>query len=261
LYQWYFNDVPVGSLTNVNQRVLNPVSGSQVFITNTPTGSSLMIATNKLADEGEYRVVVTNSSGSDASVPANLILRTPVAPAIQTDPVSASIYSGETATFSVTANGSGFLHYQWHFNNAPITGATAATLNLTNAQATNTGTYRVVVTNTAGTATSGPATLNVSDSAPVITAQPADVTANRGDNVTFNVTAVGSKPMTFQWYHFGITFIGGSPTVTSTNLLVNGTNATLVLNDVQPRNQGIYQVAITNSFGGTISGETGLVVP
>jgi hypothetical protein len=54
------------------------------------------------------------------------------------------------------------LSYQWYFNtNTPLANATNASLILTNLQTTNAGTYSVIVTNTAGSATSLFATLTV----------------------------------------------------------------------------------------------------
>jgi hypothetical protein len=64
------------------------------------------------------------------------------------------------------ASGTAPLGYQWSFNSATLSGATSTTLTLTNAQATDTGNYTVVVTNVAGSVTSAVATLTVTNSAP-----------------------------------------------------------------------------------------------
>ena len=47
------------------------------------------------------------------------------------------------------------------------------------------------------------ATLKYSQSPPAITAQPQSLTVSAGTNATFNVTAVSSAPMTYQWYYNG----------------------------------------------------------
>ena len=68
--------------------------------------------------------------------------------------------SNTTATFSVTATGSG-LTYQWQKNNANISGATAATYTITGATTAHAGTYRCVITNSGGaSATSNGASLS-----------------------------------------------------------------------------------------------------
>jgi len=53
--------------------------------------------------------------------------------------------------------------YQWRFNGGNVSGATNATLTITNVQAANTGPYSVVITNASGVVTSSPATLALAD--------------------------------------------------------------------------------------------------
>ena len=69
--------------------------------------------------------------------------------------------SGDNATLSVTAIGSGTLFYQWQFDGANIAGATGSRLSLDTLQLTNAGLYSVMVSNGGGTVTSAVAVLNV----------------------------------------------------------------------------------------------------
>jgi Zn-dependent metalloprotease len=85
---------------------------------------------------------------------------------ISGQPASVTVAVGGTASFSVTATGGTAPYkYQWRRNGANITGATAATYSLANAQTTDSGAvFSVVVTDSATTpttATSGNATLTV----------------------------------------------------------------------------------------------------
>ena len=66
------------------------------------------------------------------------------------------------AIFTVEALGAPPIIYQWLFNGTPIPNANGPTLSLTNVDTTRVGTYTVVVTTTAGSATSDPATLTLS---------------------------------------------------------------------------------------------------
>ena len=78
-------------------------------------------------------------------------------------PQNASVFEGQTATFSADATGVGPLAFQWRRNGTPIPGATSpsyTTPPLTIA-ADNGTTYSVVVTNGIGSATSTAATLTV----------------------------------------------------------------------------------------------------
>jgi hypothetical protein len=84
------------------------------------------------------------------------------APQISADPQSETVQAGSGAAFIVVASGSAPLTYQWYFNtNTLLPGATGPTLSLSNVQNTNAGTYSVMVSNNAGTATSAFATLSI----------------------------------------------------------------------------------------------------
>src|SRR5665213_862191 len=76
--------------------------------------------------------------------------------------------------------------------------------------------------------------------APTITAQPTNVTVNVGDTASFSVTDGGTPPLSYQW-SFG------------TTNLVNATNATLTLTNVQLSQAGNYSVLVTNAYGSTNS--------
>jgi glucose/arabinose dehydrogenase len=84
------------------------------------------------------------------------------APSITLNPANITVSIGHTATFNVAATGIMPLAYQWQRNGSDITGATARTYMLTNAQLSNSGNaFRCIVTNSHGTATSNSATLTV----------------------------------------------------------------------------------------------------
>jgi hypothetical protein len=75
---------------------------------------------------------------------------------------------------------------------------------------------------------------------PNITGQPTNQTVIAGDPVTFDVTAVGFGPFTYQWY------FGGNP-------LANETNRTLKIPEAQLSQAGNYSVVVGNSVGLTPS--------
>ena len=82
-------------------------------------------------------------------------------PQITAQPQSQTVTAGANATFTVQATGLPAPTYQWYNTGVMIGGATSATLTLSNVQATNAGSYYVVVTNVAGSVTSNAATLTV----------------------------------------------------------------------------------------------------
>ena len=82
--------------------------------------------------------------------------------ALITQPPSSQVVGlGANATFTVTATGTGPLHYQWYFNNVAIGGANGASLTLSNAAPGAVGIYQVTVWNVAGTNTSAAVSLGL----------------------------------------------------------------------------------------------------
>ena len=71
------------------------------------------------------------------------------------------------------------MSYQWQLNpNTPQVGATSPTFNLSNIRASQAGSYSVVITNSAGSVTSSPALLGVTNPLPTVAISPVLVGAN-----------------------------------------------------------------------------------
>jgi len=88
------------------------------------------------------------------------------APVIVTPPAGQTVAAGEAATLSVVA-GNTVLSYRWYLNGVAVAGATGATLTIAQAQASDAGSYTVVVGNGLGEVTGGPAELVVTSPAEV----------------------------------------------------------------------------------------------
>lgn len=99
----------------------------------------------------------SSSSGSSGSGSGSTVS----APTITVQPVSQSVSSGTSVTFSVTATGDGTLSYQWYKDSTAISGATSSSYAIASAASSNAGTYYVVVTNSGGSTTSSSATLTI----------------------------------------------------------------------------------------------------
>jgi len=101
-----------------------------------------------------------------------------VAPSITTQPANQTVTAGQTAGFSVVASGTAPLAYQWQKNGSDISGATSSLYTTPATTASDSGaTFRVVVSNSAGNATSNNATLTVSAAA----VSGVDVTTYKND--------------------------------------------------------------------------------
>ncbi|QYM77803.1 immunoglobulin domain-containing protein [Horticoccus luteus] len=159
----------------------------------------------------------------------------PSAPSIDTQPASVAGALGGSAAFTVVASGTNPLTYQWQKDNVAISGATSATLALTNLTSGDAGSYTVVVTNDLGSATSAAAVLTVTVATPpVFTTQPQSTSVTEGANVTFTAAATGTDPLTYQWKKNGSAISGA-------------TSATLTLSTVQLADAGDYVLTATNS--------------
>src|SRR5665213_3078730 len=133
--------------------------------------------------------------------------------AIVTQPENLSVIVGHTATFGVTAAGTGTITYQWKKNGAVIAGAAQSAYTTPVTTSADNGTqYSVVLTDNNSTLTSSTATLTVTASgvAPSITAQPASKTVAAGQTATFSVAAAGTSPFTYQWKKNGVAISGAA---------------------------------------------------
>jgi RHS repeat-associated protein len=140
------------------------------------TSATLTLSNVQPSDAATYTVVATNSVGSTTSNGATLTVYT--APVITAQPQNQTVALGGTASFTVTATGNPAPTYQWRKNGTNISGATSATLTISNAQTTDAATYSVVATNLVSSTTSGNATLTV------VTQPPGAPVALTGTSVT-----------------------------------------------------------------------------
>ena len=103
-----------------------------------------------------------------------------LAPGITAQPTGQSVVVGQTATFTVSANDSAPLHYQWQKGATPISGATASSYTTpATTLADDASTFQVVVSNSLGSVTSNSATLLVT--AGTAPSRGVDVTTYKND--------------------------------------------------------------------------------
>jgi photosystem II stability/assembly factor-like uncharacterized protein len=175
----------------------------------------------------------------------------PVAPTITRQPADIVANEGQAVSFSVAADGTGPLVYQWHRSGTPISGASGATYSLPAVAMPDHGaSFSVVVSNSAGSVSSASATLTVNPvaQAPAITAQPAGATVTIGQMATFAVTASGSAPLTYQWQRNG-------------NAIAGATAASYTTPPATLADSGsVFRVVVANASGTVTSAEATLTV-
>lgn len=134
-YQWRINEVNIAGETNRTYTVTNPTK-----------------------DITGITCVVSNIVGEVISNSVNLTVG--IIPTIITQPVSQTVNTGSSVTFSVVAAGSDPLSYQWRKNGVAINGATSSTYTINSVAESDFATYSCLVSNSYGIVTSSSATLS-----------------------------------------------------------------------------------------------------
>ncbi len=223
------------------------------------TGTNLLLTSILPTDAGTYTAIVTNSIGSATSSVAVLTVISP--PTITNDPQSQTNPEGGSTIFTATISGNGTLNYQWRYNGAGIingtriSGANTNTLLINPLQASDEGSYDLVVANQAGSVTSAVAVLTVPvmPAPPNIVVQPANQSLPTGINATIQVSATGTAPLAYQWQKNGLNLANGTH--------YSGVSSnTLTVVNLQTNDSGAYRVIITNSLGATTSAVANLSV-
>ncbi|MFO1448469.1 MAG: hypothetical protein U1F61_09960 [Opitutaceae bacterium] len=203
-YQW--QRLPAGGASWSNLSTTAVYSG-----VSTPT---LTVSNTTVIMTGDsFRCVVSNAQGSANSLPAALSVSPPnQPPAFTTQPAAVTANSTASATFTSVATGNPAPTFQWQVSTdggaswVAVPGATAASLTLNNLALSQNGyRYRVIATNSIGSATSSPALLTVNELIlpTVITTPPVGGTFRSGQSLTLSVAATGTPPFTYAWFKNG----------------------------------------------------------
>ncbi|SVC24116.1 uncharacterized protein METZ01_LOCUS276970, partial [marine metagenome] len=214
------------------------------LIVNGAIEDSLVLSNLSAVDAGEYSVQISNPASEVVSEIAVVSVDSP--PEIieltgnQLAPVSGGV------ELKVVAVGSKPMVYQWVKDGVLIDGETGESLFLDELDTTDSGSYTVVINNSAGRLESEP--IEVSVIQPVsIVSQPMAVTAPIGGKAVFEVAVTGSEPVTYQWK-------------LNDTVLDNETESKLIVDDVTAFDGGIYVVTATNASNSVSSNEVELTI-
>lgn len=227
-YQWRFNGENIAGATTTNLNLIN------VQTTNA----------------GNYTVVVTDSISASLTS-AVAVLTVVVPPSFTEQPHSATNDAGATVVFSAQVEGSAPLSYVWEHNGSPLvnggrfSGVNTDSLQISNIQASDAGTYLLAASNFGGTGNSAVVTLTVTGP-PVVQTPPSSQNQTVGGTANFSVIASGTQPMSYQWQRNGVNLLDGG-------IVTGATSSTLTLTGVTTNDAGSYRVVITNSVGSVTS--------
>jgi hypothetical protein len=156
-YQWSFNGTDLGG----------------------QNGSSFTLNNVQPTNQGTYTVVVSNSVGTNTAS-ATLTVISPSAPSVVSGPMSQTVMTGGTASFSVTVSGTSPFTYQWRWNGSTLSGAVGPSFSISDVQPEDAGNYDVIVGNSIGSTRSPRAILTVVTQAnrPTLTATKSNFSFN-----------------------------------------------------------------------------------
>ena len=184
-YQWESNGISIPDATN-----------------------AIFVLTNaQVADSASYDLLISNSFGKAVSSAVVLNVNSAQAPFFiqQPSPSASTNYVGGLVALGVLVDGTMPIAYQWEYNGAVITNATASTLTLAGLQTNESGIYTLLVSNSVGVTNSEPVTLAV---LPIPTNAIFDVLTYHNDNTRdgANTNEFVLTPQSVNVTNFGLLF-------------------------------------------------------
>lgn len=218
-------------------------------------GPELSFSHLLISDPGDYSVVVSNEAGEAISEPVSLgVLFFIPPPGFIREPSGKTAAVGSSVTFSAEIFGGFPMTNQWRkcgeLIGEPILMpreqlTNLVKLTLPGVKLSDKCYYDLVISNPSGSMTSAPVSLVVL-SPPMITESPRNQSISVGASASFNVTATGREPFSYQWRK-------GEVDLENNEHITGAKTATLTLANVQLSDEGNYDVVITNADGGTTS--------
>ena len=218
------------------------------------TSTTYSFTASSAENDNQYEAVFSNSIGTATSTPSTLTVDY-----ITASPSDQIVVAGLTASFtSASSNPGGADKVQWEVSTSgatafsAISAATSTTYSFTTSSAENGSQYEAVFSNSAGTLTSGPATLTV-DYAPTITATPAKQTVDVGQTAAFTASASANPTATVQWE---VSTSGA----TAFTPISGATSITYGFTTSSTDNGSQYEAVFSNSIGTTTTAPATLTV-
>jgi hypothetical protein len=218
-------------------------------------GNSFFLITN-LTIATTFPEAATNVWGTNA-----------VAPVIVYQPVGATNFPTANVSIGAVADGQGLgsLTYQWQVCATPDNASPSyvsnpnGNSNILSVDTSSAGTnyYSLVVTTPYGlSVTSAVATVAIVDGPypPQFVVKPASQSAYRGQTVTFSTSVIAppsGDPVTYTWYSNNVAVYTQND---------NSRSSSYTLNNVLTNFSATYKVAVSNNYGGVVSGNAVLSV-
>ena len=159
-----------------------------------------------------------------------------------------TVFAGVPVTLKVTAGGGTPLSYEWRKDGTTVATTSVPSYTIASPVVADSGSYDVVVSNAAGTASSTSVSLTVQPAnPPTVVADPQSATRYVHGRLLLSVTADGTPPFQYQWIK-GETPIDGA------------TASDFRIDDLTAADAGSYKVKIINALGNITSGSATVTV-
>lgn len=203
------------------------------------TASTLNFSALTLEDSGTYNCVLSDVFYGDL-LSANSVLtvqESDIKILEQPAALSTACPGDPSIILSVVAEGVGILIYQWKFNDIEITGATLASLELTNDVA-NSGTYTCILSDVNDTVSTNEAVVTIFTGTEITTQPISTSTACEGDeSITLSIEANGSGTLIYQWK------LNGTD--------IPDTDSTSIVIQTEEANSGVYTCLVSGDCEAT----------
>jgi Immunoglobulin domain/Bacterial Ig domain/Fibronectin type III domain/Immunoglobulin I-set domain len=202
------------------------------------TSNALALANVQTNQAGVYSVVISNSFGTVTSDPANLTVIIP--PSITSQPQGLAVAAGTNVVFSVLADGTSPLAYQWLLNGTNLPDATTSSYSLIGVQSADAGNYSVVVSNFGGTVTSSNALLTVNN--PPLLDPVSNDTVPEGVLLTRTNVVTDPDALDLVSFSLGINAPSGAE--------INPTNGVFTWTPSEDQGPGVYEITVIATDNG-----------
>ncbi len=208
------------------------------------TNSTLAISGVSDVDAAAYSAVVSDAYASVTT--SNAVLTVIDPPSITAQPMNLLVLPGTNVAFGVSVTSTIAFGYQWRFNGTNLLNATNALYSIPLVGTNNAGNYSVVVTNSAGSATSSNAELTV-------VLSPTSQTNYASSTATFTATAFSPEPLNYQWQKNGTNLADGGN-------LSGTTNSTLAIASVSDVDAASYSAVVSDAYSSVTTSNATLTV-
>jgi parallel beta-helix repeat protein len=215
-----------------------PVTGNKpityTWYTNGTINSSfsaptLEFSSFNISDEGNYKLLASNECGTDSTD----IFSLSILPETKIEGNDSIICTGDTVVLRTIAGSTA--SRQWRKNGKDIAGATGEYLTFDAIQTDHAGSFNCMVTSAYGNRITEAVYIAVSE-APEILMQPQSQWTGIGESFTSEVSSVGSKPLSYQWYK-------------NDSLITGEDDPRFIIAGFQSKDEGIFTCVVSNSCG------------